>query len=152
MALPKYIDMKMFKSFHTELIPYLSFGTLPEKERNELMTALKVRGLVNIKQDHRSFIYHKNFDAIFSGLPLEAIDEDDYAPKFDLDALQEHGGFRNQLFSMFPPPSFDDPNLWRNTMSLLRYIRKVCRSTNIRPHQSPYWLLEHMFQFPEVQR
>lgn len=152
MSLPKYIHTHMYKTLHTQLHAYLSLGTVPEKERFEILAALRNRGFANITQDQRSLIYHKNFDVVYAGLPVEAMDEDEYGLKFDLDALIKSGGFRRHLLRVFPPPDVTQTSVWKNTMSLLRYISEQCRDKSILPIQSPYWILEHMFQFPEMER
>lgn len=153
MAIPKYVHFNIYKAFGSNLQQYLSFGTLTDAYRAEHANALKQRGFADITQDQRSFLYNKNFDVIFSGLPVEAVNEEDYAPKFDLDLVETSGGFRNHLLAMFPPPSSELRSVWRSTISLLRFIHEECTNKNIRPpQQSPYWLLEHMFQLVEFQK
>lgn len=153
MSLPKYIDGHVYKILHPELHKYFYFGlTCSDKARAEILNSLKTRGFCNISHDDRALIYHSAFNTTYAGIPTDAMDPDEYVDRFDVEQTLKSAGFRRQLLSDFPPPSHDRTEIWRNTISLLRFIRDTCRNSDTHPIRSPYWLLEHLFQFPELTR
>lgn len=151
--MPKYIETHMHTSMHNQLHPYLSFGeAIGEKRRSDILALLKSRGLANISNEDRYLIYHNTFQKAFSGLPLDAINEDEYSTSVDLDLVLKSAGFRKDLLARFPLPPEERPEVWNNTMSLLRYVKVYCATNATHPVHCAYWLLEHIFQFPELTR
>lgn len=153
MAIPKYLDVHLWNTVHSRFLPYLSFGdSIGDKRQTDLSTLLRSRGFGNISSEDRFLIYHNSFQHIYSGLPVEAIDEREYSANVDITLLLKSSGFRKDLLTRIPLPGHDNTRVWATTISLLRYIKHICERDNLQPQQSAYWLMEHIFQFPELTR